>query len=53
MKLIYYEFLKFKSISENNKSISEKDKHTVHHVAASGRATCRADVSVDQVNIER
>jgi hypothetical protein len=47
--LIYYEFSKEKPISEINKGILEKKIIKQRHVAAPGRATWHADVSMTSI----
>jgi hypothetical protein len=46
VRIIYYEFSKEKPISEINKRVSEKKNTKQRHVAAPGRATCHADISM-------
>jgi hypothetical protein len=46
VRIIYYEFSKEKPISEINKRVSEKKNTKQRHVAALGRATWHADVSM-------
>ena len=46
LRLIYYDFLKLKTISGIIKRFSGKEKHTARHVAAPGSAMCPADVSM-------
>ena len=50
--MIYYEFLKLKTIFGINKRLSEKENHTVSHVAASGRAMCHPDVSTGSADAD-
>ena len=50
--MIYYEFLKLKTIFGINKRFSKKENHTVSHVAASGRATCHANISTGSTSAD-
>ena len=45
-------FLSLKAFSRINKRFLEKEIHTTCHMAASGRATCHADISTGSASAD-